>query len=250
MIRLIIIFLFLIVFFFIGLFINGVMYISCKGKDEKRYRISNPIGSFAFQTVLCISGVRKKVMGRENIPDEIVLFVSNHRGFFDIISTDTVIKQPVGYVAKSEMTSIPFLSTWMRNIGCVFMNRTDPKGAMKTIVEGTRRLAAKECSMFIFPEGTRSKTQEMGVFKKGSFRMAQKAKVPIVPVAVWNSERVFEENPPFWKVRAAKVYMNFGTPIHIEELEPEQQKHIDLYVQEQVKKLLVELKENFDLVEK
>lgn len=245
--KLLLILIYLIFYFFVGIFINLPLKALQKTNPKESYRISNRIVRHAFNRILQLAGVRRIVNGSENIPKTTALYVSNHRGYFDILTTHVTIKQPIGYVAKAEMTNIPFLAQWMRNIGCLFLDRNDNKKALKTIIEGANMLKEGQVSLYIFPEGTRGHGNEMAPFKKGSFKMAEKAKVPIVPVGIIGSDKVFENNGAFRKIRGAKVYLNFGKPIYIDQLEPEQKKHIDSYVQNIVAELIQEMKDEYYL---
>ncbi len=236
---------YLVLFFFTGLFMNIRVKAAMKKDKKYGYKVGNKIIRSAFSQVLFICGVKRVVKGMENIPDCSALYVGNHRSYFDILTTHVTVNRPLGFVAKSEMTNIPFLSTWMHNIGCLFLDRHDNKKALKTILEGVKMLKEDYVSLEIYPEGTRGHSEEMAPFKKGSFKMAEKAKVPIVPVAIINSDNVFENNPAFRKIRSKKVYLNFGKPIDIEQLSDEEKKHIDSYVQNIIAGLINELKEEY-----
>lgn len=211
-----------------------------KTDPKKGLYLGNTIVRHAFQQILHIAGVKRVVKGSENIPDCTALYVGNHRSYFDILTTHVTIRRPLGYVAKSEMIHIPFLSQWMRNIGCLFLDRSNNKAALKTIIEGVNMLQKDYCSLYIFPEGTRGHSNEMAPFKKGSFKMAEKAKVPIVPIGIAGSDDVFENNGWFRKVRGKKVYLNIGKPIYLDQLTEDERKHIDSYVQKIVADLIAD----------
>ena len=145
------------------------------------------------------------------------------------------------------MIKIPFLTQWMKNIGCLFLDRKDNKKALKTILEGVKMLKEEQVSLYIFPEGTRGHTDELAPFKKGSFKMAEKSGVPIVPIGIANSDMVFENNGWFRKIRYTKVYLNIGEPIYTKSLGDEEKKHIDVYIQKVVAELIQELKTEYSL---
>ena len=236
---------YLILFFLMGT-VTNFKIISMMKKDPKEgLRLGNNTVRNAFRQILLIAGVRRIVKGVENLPLETALYVSNHRGYFDILTTHVTINRPLGYVAKAEMIHIPFLSQWMRNIGCLFLNRQDNKAALKTIIEGVNLLKNDYCSLYIFPEGTRGHSDEVAPFKKGSFKMAEKANVPIVPIGIVGSDKVFENNGWFRKVRGKKVYINIGEPIYLDQLDSEQRKHINSYVHQMVTDLIQEMKEQY-----
>jgi 1-acyl-sn-glycerol-3-phosphate acyltransferase len=234
-------------FFLAGLFWTPRLNYLRKKNPREFYCISNIIVRRNFSRVLWIAGVKCIVNGQQNIPDETCLYVSNHRSYFDILTTHVTINRPVGYVAKSEMLRIPFLSQWMRNIGCLFIDRTDPKAALKTITAGANMLKQGFVSLYIFPEGTRGHGEDMAPFKKGSFKMAEKSNVPIVPIGIVNSDNILENNGAFRKVRAKKVYINIGKPIYLDRLSPEHKKQINSYVQDIVAQLITEMKQEYHL---
>lgn len=115
------------------------------------------------------------MIGEENVPkDEPVLYIGNHRSYFDIIITYARCPGLTGYVAKSNMEKVPLLSIWMKRLHCLFINREDVKEALKTILAGIDNIK-NGISMCIFPEGTRNKTDDLLLpFKEGSFKMAEK----------------------------------------------------------------------------
>lgn len=171
------------------------------------YQLGNDIVRRRFRNILRLSGVTVISKGLEKLPDKTALYVGNHRSYFDILTTHVTLNRPVGFVAKAEMTRVPFLAQWMQNIGCLFLDRKDNKKALKTIIEGVKMLKEEQVSLYIFPEGTRGHTDEMTPFKRGSFKMAEKSGVPIIPIGIVNSDKVFENNGPFRKIRATKVYL-------------------------------------------
>ncbi len=100
-----------------------------------------------------MAGVHITVKGIENIPkDKAVLYVGNHRSYFDILTGYVTVPTLVGFVAKKEMEKWPLLSNWMKNVHCLFLNRTDMKEGLKTILEGIAQVKSG-ISVWIFPEG-------------------------------------------------------------------------------------------------
>ncbi|HHU16775.1 MAG: lysophospholipid acyltransferase family protein [Anaerovoracaceae bacterium] len=137
--------------------------------------------------------INLNVMGIENIPDGPVLFVSNHQGYADIpVYCAAITEKQIGFVAKSSLKKIPVFGEWIRDIRSIFIEREDPRSSLKTIEEGIA-LLNQGFSLVIFPEGTRSKGGQMGEFKKGSLRLATKPGIPVVPVTLNGTYRVYEE---------------------------------------------------------
>lgn len=89
-----------------------------------------------FKFILWITGAKVTVIGEENVPkDQAVLYVANHRSYFDILLTYSRCPIRTGYVAKKEMEHYPLLSNWMRNLYCLFLDREDIKQGLKTILQ-------------------------------------------------------------------------------------------------------------------
>lgn len=90
-----------------------------------------------FRCLLKLAGVTITVKGEENIPkDTAVLYVGNHRSYFDILTGYTTVPTLLGFVAKKEMEKIPILRTWMANVNCLFLDRKNIKEGLKTILQG------------------------------------------------------------------------------------------------------------------
>ena len=168
-----------------------------------------------------LSGAKITVIGEENIPkDRNVLFISNHQSDFDIALFMAKIPKPAGFMAKIELAKIPVIKSWMDNIHCVFMDRSDMKQSVKAIMNGIPNLK-NGYSMVIFPEGTRSKSDRMGEFKAGSFKLATKPQIPIVPVTLNGSYKVLEEN--HYRITPAEVIVTIHPLIETKGLTKEEQ---------------------------
>lgn len=194
---------------------------------------------WAFSCCIFLNGVKTEVHGYENIPqDEPILFVSNHRSYWDILVLHNTIKRPLGFVAKIEMKKFPILNWWMSDIGCVFLNRDDPREGLKAIHKGIDNLKAGH-NMVICPEGTRNHNAEMLPFKEGSLKMAEKSKCRIVPVALIGTDDLLENNKGF-TMKKGKVIVSFGKPLSITDIPEEYKKKHAAYVQTIVKSMLDE----------
>ncbi len=197
------------------------------------------IVQWAFKVVLFICGTKLTVIGEENVPkDEPVLYIGNHRSYFDIVITYARCPGLTGYISKDNIAKVPLLSTWMRRLYCLFLNRTDMKEGLKTILTGIDQIK-NGISMCIFPEGTRSKSPDdtaMLPFKAGSFKMAEKTKCPIVPMAITNSADILEAHFP--SVHKTHVVLQYGKPILLSDLSKEDQRQLAAYAQKRVQEML------------
>lgn len=188
------------------------------------------IVQWGFKTILKVTGVNVTVIGEERVPDEPVLFIGNHRSFFDILLTYSRCRRLTGYVAKKEMEKIPLLSTWMRFLYCLFLDRENPKEGLKTILKAIDHVK-NGISICIFPEGTRNKGEELSLlpFKDGAFKIATKTGCAIVPISMNNTAEIFENHFP--KIKKTHVVLEYGEPIYPDQLDKEEKKHIGSYVQ-------------------
>lgn len=236
MIRLILVVLFLVIFFIISLPIFLVEWLIGKWNPHLRDISSLRIVQFAFKCILFLAGTRVTFIGQNNIPkDQSVLYVGNHCGFFDVVATYSVCPNLTGYIAKIEISKVPILNHWMKLLHCLFLDRSDIKAGMKMILTGIEYIK-QGISIFIFPEGTRSKTGKMLPFKEGSMKLASKTGCPIIPVAITNSSAVLEDHFPF--IKSAKMIVEYGTPIDPKSLTKEEQKFLGAYVQTRVQEML------------
>lgn len=237
MIRLILILLFLFFFFITSLLLFVMEWIIGKFSMQARHKSSLAIVQWVFKVILFISGAQVTIKGYENlIKDKPVLYVGNHRGFFDIIISYSMMPALTGYIAKIEIKKIPILYHWMYFVNCLFLDRNNIKAGLKTILEGIEKIKSG-ISIFIFPEGTRSKKDgEMLPFKEGSLKIASKTGCPIIPVAFNNTSAILEDCFP--RVKKAKVVVEFGEPIYIADLSDEEKKFLGSYVQKQIQNMV------------
>ena len=151
------------------------------------------IVQWAFRVIIFLTGTRLTIIGEDHIPkDKAVLYIGNHRSYFDIVITYARCPQLTGYVAKDTMLKIPILSIWMKRLYCLFLNRDDVKEGLKMILTGIDQIK-NGISMCIFPEGSRSwetEETEMQPFKEGSLKMAEKTGCPIIPMAGLTGNRM------------------------------------------------------------
>lgn len=152
MIRVFLIAVFLIVFFLLSIPVFLIEWIIGKFNPRVRDISSLRIVQWAFKVVIFLSGVKLTVIGEENVPkDQPVLYIGNHRSYFDIVLTYARCPGLTGYVAKKEMLKIPFLSRWMKFLYCLFLDRTDIKAGLKTILTAIDYVK-NGISIMIFPE--------------------------------------------------------------------------------------------------
>lgn len=227
--------LFVIFYLIVSIPILGVMRIirhfNTSAAEGAMFRIIR----WAMGVVAVISGADITTIGRDNIPDdEAVLFVGNHQSIFDVVISYSQMKNPTGYIAKISLEKIPLLSTNMKFMRCLFIDRDDLKQGLETIHKAIDSIK-DGYSIFIFPEGTRNKRKDktvLGEFHRGSFKAAQRTGCRIVPVAFTNTAGIFENQFP-WLVRR-HVIVEYGEPIAYTDLTKEEQRHIDEYFRDEI----------------
>ena len=231
MFRFIFVAIFLILYLILSIPVFFVEWLIGKFNPHARDISSLRIVQWGFKVILKMTGVKVTVIGEENVPDEPVLFIGNHRSFFDILLTYSRCKNLTGYVAKKEMEKVPLLSTWMRFVYCLFLDRENPKEGLKTILQAIDYVK-KGISICIFPEGTRNKNAddlELLPFHDGSFKIASKTGCAIIPMALNNTVEIFEAHMP--KIKSTHVVLEYGKPIYVKDLPKEDQKHLGAYTQ-------------------
>ncbi|ABS34097.1 lysophospholipid acyltransferase family protein [Clostridium botulinum] len=206
-----------------------------KGNKEEidRYINKSVVGWAKF--IVNGIGIKINKKGLENVPDGPCLFVGNHQGLLDVPVIVSSLDRYVGFVAKKEMLKLKILTYWMKEMKCVFMDRQNVRAAVKTINEGVENLK-NGYSMLIFPEGTRSRGENLGEFKKGSMKLGIKAGVPIVPIAIDGTYNVLEANGK--KIKAADVDLIICPPIYPNELSKEEQNNLSVTIKDVIQKEL------------
>lgn len=183
-------------------------------------------------SLLKLAGAEITVRGRENLPKEPAVYVSNHQGYFDIPILLTQLGAAYPLIAKQETQKIPLIRTWMRLLQCQFIDRSNPRQSVSCLNEAARALSREGRSFILFPEGTRSRRDEMGPFKSGGFRIASKTGAPIVPVAIDGSFRLMEGNG-MW-IRPAQVTVTILPPVETKGLSREEVKALEETVQRRI----------------
>lgn len=244
MIRFIIAATFLVLFLLFSYILFFVEWIVGKINKRAKDYSSLRIVQWGFRVILWIGGVKVTVIGEENILDEAVLYVGNHRSFFDILILYVRFQRLTGFIAKDSIEKIPSLRVWMRYLYCLFLKRDDMKQGMKIILQAIEYIK-QGISICVFPEGTRNKGEELSMlpFKEGTFKIALKTGCPIVPISINNTAEIFENHMP--KMKKTHVIIEYGKPIYPKDLDREEQKHIGATCQKIIEETI---KKNASLV--
>lgn len=131
-----------------------------------------------------------KVTGREKLHKHTsYIFVPNHQGAFDIFLIYGFLGRNFKWMMKKSLRKIPFVGAACQSAGHIFVDRSGPKKVMETIEQAKKSLV-NGLSLVVFPEGARSFTGHMGIFKKGAFQLADELQLSIVPITIIGSFEV------------------------------------------------------------
>lgn len=160
-------------------------------KKARRRYIVTVVRIWARVSVLS-TGSKVEVTGLENVPDTRQLcIIANHQSFFDIPAMLGWTGVHAGFIAKRELKKIPILSQWIQQLPSVFIDRSNARDAIRSFQESAEVIKAGN-PIVIFPEGSRSKCDEIGTFKAGSLKLPLMADATILPVAVSGTWRIYE----------------------------------------------------------
>ena len=242
MIRLILVAVFLVLFLVLGIPLLLIEWVIGKFNQRAKDISSLRIVQWAFKVILFLAGTKVVINGEENVPkNEPVLYVGNHRSYFDIVITYSRVPDLTGYIAKKEMLRWPLLVNWMKNLHCLFLDRQDVKQGLKTILTAIDKVKAG-ISICIFPEGTRNRVNDTFMeFHEGSFKVASKSGCAVVPMAIYNSAAIFEDHIPW--IRKTTVIVEYGKPFYIKDLPRETQKRVGAYSRDLIMENYFRLKE-------
>ena len=239
MIRLVIVAITVIGFLILSIPILFVEWIIGKFSPRTKEISSLRIIQAVFKFILWEAGTKVTIIGEENVPkDTPVLYIGNHRSYFDIVLSYSRCPIRTGYIAKKEMERYPLLSNWMRYLHCLFLDRKDIKQGLKTILTAIEKIKSG-ISICIFPEGTRNKNKdelELLPFHEGKFQNCQQIRMCDHPMAMNNTAEIFEAHMP--KIKSTHVVLEYGKPIYVKELSKEDQRHLGTYTQNIIYEML------------
>lgn len=209
--------------------------------EKEKMLIGKHVGDWVNQ-LIDLFDITIHIEGKENIPEKDgFVFISNHQGYADIIVILKMMEgRQVGFIAKDSLEKVPYFGKWIAAIRGVFIKRGDARESLKSIQAGVEHIK-QGFNLVIFPEGTRSQKPEMAAFKPGSFKLATKAKVPIVPVAINGTRHLFEDRGIF--TNGAVVDVKILPAIDTASLDRHQLANIPHEVEDTIKKTLTELVE-------
>ncbi|MBN1789990.1 MAG: 1-acyl-sn-glycerol-3-phosphate acyltransferase [Bacteroidales bacterium] len=154
-----------------------------------------------------------QVTGKENIqPGRSYVIVSNHQSLYDIFLIYGWLGIDIKWIMKKELARMPGVGIGSKKVGHIFLDRSNPRVALESLNEAKRKLV-NGTSVVIFPEGTRSKTGEIGTFKKGAFKLALDLALPLLPITLSGTKDILPTGT--LDVQPGKALMVIHEPIEI-----------------------------------
>ena len=188
----------------VGAIVGFVLFVIISGllvNTKKEYDTHSKFYRFLVNVVtwltLTFSRVRIHVTGKDLVPNANMLFVGNHRSNYDSLVTWQVFKKwNVAYISKDSNFKIPVCGRLIRKCCFLAIDRENPRNAIRTINKAAELIHKEDISFGVYPEGTRNKSyQGLLPFHNGVFKIAQKANVPVVVVAIHGTEKIHKNAP-------------------------------------------------------
>ena len=155
-----------------------------------------------------------KVEGRENLqPGQSYVFAANHQGAFDIFMIYGFLGSNFKWMMKQSLRKIPLVGKACEAAHHIFVDKRSASKIKKTIDEA-RQTLKNGMSLVIFPEGARTFTGHMGLFRRGAFQLADELQLPVVPITINGSFDVMPRMRDFHFAHFAPLHLTIHAPIH------------------------------------
>lgn len=193
-------------------------------------KLPRTVQVFWSRSVLWLLLVPIKVTGCENVdPNQSYVFVANHQSFLDVFAVYGWLPNNFKWLMKKELRKIPFVGTACAVAGHIFVDRSNPRAAMESLTYIKAQLH-DGISTVIFPEGTRTRTGEMGRFKQGAFKIAMDMDLPVVPISLSGFFDAMPRNK-FYVKPFSRVALHIGKPIDISQFNDINEAMTELHTQ-------------------
>ena len=225
--------------FYLGYLTSGVLasLIACLIGPfiglNKRLKLFSLWPKFANWFLHLTCGIKVEVIGKENLPDEPCVIVSNHQGQWETFSMQYLF-HPLCTLLKRELLYIPLWGWAMSLLHPIAINRSKPKQAiLQTLDEGSKRLQ-EGLFVLLFPEGTRIEAGKVGHYARSSFELAKRNNVKVLPIC-HNSGNCWPAHKFIKRPGTIKLFI--GEPIEVvdskksaEEVRAWTEKNLDLSI--------------------
>lgn len=170
--------------------------------------------------ILFFCGARLSVSGRENIDQKgNYIFVSNHESLLDIPAIYCSVPLNIFFIAKKELKKVPFMGWAMMMGGMIFIDRKNKEQARKDMLRAGELIKSGK-NIISFPEGTRTKTGELGLFKRGGFLLSKNTGIPVVPIAIKGARELLPSGSI--GIKPGIIYVHLFPPVSPEKYTPEE----------------------------
>lgn len=144
-------------------------------------------------------------------PETAYVVVANHQSIMDVVALYEALPMKPGFIAKQELRRIPIFGRAIAQGGHVFIDRSTRRKAVEAIHGAAEQVRARNITLVIFPEGTRTDGKRVGPFKSGAFRLAKLTGVPVVPVGIRGTAAVLGKHQR--RVRPGRIHVRIGEPL-------------------------------------
>jgi len=182
--------------------------------------------------LLLIFNTKVQIIGRENIlRGKPQIFMANHQSDFDILIVLAHIPGQFRWLVKKELFNIPVFGAAMKSAGYIEIDRNNREGAMQSLDQAALCIREGK-SIMAFPEGTRSRFGEIKPFKQGTFYLAIKSGVPIVPISIIGSGEIMPKRS--LNIKPGKIKLVIGKPIDVKNITLENRRELITIVRETI----------------
>ena len=178
----------------------------------KDHRAAGRFTSAALKLLFALIFCRVRVAGKEYMDTPgAKIYAANHTSYFDVLPLMMALGVPYRFVAKMEVHKMPFIGTFLRQMGHLSFNRTDAESRLQQSQE-MEELLRKGESVFVFPEGTFTPEAGLRPFQLGAFKAAVATGAPIIPVSIAGSRRVLRDGT--YLPRPSSIRLTLSAPIY------------------------------------
>jgi fatty-acyl-CoA synthase len=175
-------------------------------------RAAGRFTSSALKFLFAAIGCPVRVVGKEHMDTPgAKIFASNHTSYFDVLPLMLALGVPYRFVAKMEVRHMPFIGTFLRQMGHLAFDRTDPNSRLRQVEEMEEILRRGE-SVFVFPEGTFTPDDGVRPFQLGAFKAAVSSGAPIIPVSLAGTRNFLRDGT--YLPRPTSVTITLSPPIY------------------------------------
>ena len=160
--------------------------------------------------ILFICDVKLVITGKENLPRTSAIYISNHESLLDIPAIFAAIPNNLFFIAKKELKKVPFMGWAMQMGGMIFIDRKNKEQAKKDMFRAGE-LIKKGKNIISFPEGTRTQTGEVGIFRRGTFLLSVNTGIDIIPITIENARELLPSGS--FNMKSGKIQLHISPAV-------------------------------------